>query len=93
MALLRRGTKGVRELLEKHFLFRVLCPAFIKELERNIAKIKLSKDWTKSTSAFVTYVSHLLSDHLGMNPRPASGAHLYTDEWYIGIGNWQSLIL
>ena len=55
----------------------------VRELERNITKLRLNKDWTKSTSAFVTHIAHLLSDHLGMNPRPASGAHLYTDEWYI----------
>jgi hypothetical protein len=55
----------------------------VKELERNITKLRLNKDWTKSVTAFVTHISHLLSDHLGMNPRPLSGAHLYTDEWYI----------
>jgi hypothetical protein len=55
----------------------------VRELERNITKLRLNKDWTKTTSAFVTHIAHLLSDHLGMNPRPASGAHLYTDEWYM----------
>ena len=55
----------------------------VKELERNISKLRLNKDWTKSTLAFVNHIAHLLSDHLGMNPRPSSGAHLYTDEWYI----------
>jgi hypothetical protein len=47
----------------------------VKELERNISKLKLNKDWTKSTIAFVTHISRLLSDHLELNPRPAGVAH------------------
>jgi hypothetical protein len=56
----------------------------VRELERNISKLRLNKDWTKTKTAFVIHVAHLLTNHLGMNPRPTGGgALLYTDAWYI----------